>query len=91
MTKQVVLKPLDKQLSEHKDIIKVVVQLSSIISSLKADAIDVLENFSSFSNLWTQVGLDLITFCIVFVTNTGLIPTRKINSGAKGSIYPEAF
>ncbi|MGH0119136.1 UNVERIFIED_CONTAM: hypothetical protein FKN15_052965 [Acipenser sinensis] len=54
MTKQVVLKPLDKQLSEHKDIIKVVVQLSSIISSLKADAIDVLENFSSFSNLWTQ-------------------------------------
>ncbi|XP_041103970.1 dynein heavy chain 5, axonemal [Polyodon spathula] len=54
MTKQVVLKPLDKQLSEHKDIIKVVVQLGSIISSLKADAIDVLENFSSFSNLWTQ-------------------------------------
>ncbi|XP_039610084.1 dynein heavy chain 5, axonemal-like [Polypterus senegalus] len=54
LTKQIVLKTLDKQLSEHKDISKVVIQLNSIVSSLKADAVDVLDNFSQFSSLWNQ-------------------------------------
>uniref|UniRef100_H3AFE6 Dynein axonemal heavy chain 5 n=1 Tax=Latimeria chalumnae TaxID=7897 RepID=H3AFE6_LATCH len=54
LVKQLLLKPLDKQLSEHKDVIKVVIQLNTIISSLKADAVDVLENFSNFSGIWNQ-------------------------------------
>nr|XP_015210363.1 PREDICTED: dynein heavy chain 5, axonemal-like [Lepisosteus oculatus] len=54
LTKQIVLKALDRQLSEHKDISKVVIQLSSIVSSLKADAVDVLDDFSCFSILWNQ-------------------------------------
>ncbi|XP_072567808.1 dynein axonemal heavy chain 5 [Paramormyrops kingsleyae] len=53
-TKQIQLKPLDRQLSEHKDISKVVVQLASIVSSLKTDAVDVLEEFAHFSALWNQ-------------------------------------
>ncbi|XP_036378537.1 dynein heavy chain 5, axonemal, partial [Megalops cyprinoides] len=53
-TKQIVLKPFDRQLSEHKDVTKVVVQLASIVSSLKADAGDVLEEFAHFSTLWNQ-------------------------------------
>ncbi|XP_061094941.1 dynein axonemal heavy chain 5 [Conger conger] len=53
-TKQIVLKPLDRQLSEHKDVTKAVVQLGSIVSSLKADAGDVLDEFSHFSTLWNQ-------------------------------------
>ncbi|KAJ8385596.1 hypothetical protein AAFF_G00184580 [Aldrovandia affinis] len=53
-TKQIVLKPLDRQLSEHKDVTKAVVQLGSIVSSLKADAGDVLEEFAHFSTLWNQ-------------------------------------
>ncbi|XP_068092796.1 dynein axonemal heavy chain 5-like isoform X3 [Hyperolius riggenbachi] len=54
LTKMVVLKPLDKQISEHKDVNKVVIQLSSIVLSLKADATDVLNSFTSFSGLWNQ-------------------------------------
>ncbi|MBN3299228.1 DYH5 protein, partial [Amia calva] len=54
MTKQVVLKPLDRQLSEHKDISKVVLQLGSIVSVLKTDTEDVLKGFSHFSSLWSQ-------------------------------------
>ncbi|XP_067868157.1 dynein axonemal heavy chain 5 isoform X2 [Heterodontus francisci] len=52
--KLVVLKSLDKQISEHKDVTKVVIQLSSIISSLKTDATEILNNFSHFSHLWNQ-------------------------------------
>ncbi|XP_069769396.1 dynein axonemal heavy chain 5 isoform X5 [Narcine bancroftii] len=52
--KQVVLKSVDKQISEHKDVTKVVIQLSSVISSLKSDATKILDNFSSFSHLWNQ-------------------------------------
>ncbi|XP_007895756.2 dynein axonemal heavy chain 5 [Callorhinchus milii] len=54
LAKQVVLKPLDKQISEHKDIIKVVIPLNSIISTLKPDAVEVLDNFSHFSHLWNE-------------------------------------
>ncbi|XP_066545990.1 dynein axonemal heavy chain 5-like [Amia ocellicauda] len=54
MTKQVVLKPLARQLSEHKDISKLVVQLGSIVSALKTDAKDHLKGFSCFSSLWSQ-------------------------------------
>ncbi|XP_072364820.1 dynein axonemal heavy chain 5 [Scyliorhinus torazame] len=52
--KQVVLKSLDKQISEHKDVTKVMIQLSSIVSSLKTDAVEILDNFSHFSHLWNQ-------------------------------------
>ncbi|XP_073486924.1 dynein axonemal heavy chain 5-like [Aquarana catesbeiana] len=54
LTKMVVLKPLDKQISEHKDVSKVVIQLSSIVLSLKTDATDVLNSFTTFSGIWNQ-------------------------------------
>lgn len=53
--KQITLKPLDRQLAEHKDVTKAVVQLSSLVSSLKADAGDVLGGLAHFSTLWSQV------------------------------------
>ncbi|GCC35016.1 hypothetical protein chiPu_0013494 [Chiloscyllium punctatum] len=52
--KQVMLKSLDKQISEHKDITKVVIQLSSIVSSLKTDGVEILDSFSHFAHLWNQ-------------------------------------
>ncbi|XP_051871749.1 dynein axonemal heavy chain 5 [Pristis pectinata] len=52
--KPVVLKPLDKQISEHKDVTKVVIQLGSVISNLKSDAAKILDSFSPFSHLWNQ-------------------------------------
>ncbi|KAJ8010647.1 hypothetical protein DPEC_G00077260 [Dallia pectoralis] len=54
LTKQLVLKPLDRQLAEHKDIIKTVIQLSSMVSSLRTEAGDVLQDFHHFSTLWNQ-------------------------------------
>ncbi|XP_043921456.1 dynein axonemal heavy chain 5-like [Protopterus annectens] len=54
LTKQVVLKPLDKQLTEHKDISKVVIQLSTIISSMKSESMQVLDIFSKYSSIWDQ-------------------------------------
>ncbi|XP_029442962.1 dynein heavy chain 5, axonemal-like [Rhinatrema bivittatum] len=54
ITKMVVLKPLDKQISEHKDVNKVIIQLSSMILSLKVDAADVLNGFAKFSSIWNQ-------------------------------------
>nr|XP_039256499.1 dynein heavy chain 5, axonemal-like [Styela clava] len=48
------IKPIDKQMSEHKDVLKVVVALHSVISSLKSDCDVLLTNFSYFSELWQE-------------------------------------
>ncbi|XP_068603948.1 LOW QUALITY PROTEIN: dynein axonemal heavy chain 5 [Brachionichthys hirsutus] len=49
-----VLRPLDRQLAEHKDINKLVIQLSSIVSSLRPEAAETLSSLSHFSALWIQ-------------------------------------
>ncbi|XP_041422160.1 dynein heavy chain 5, axonemal isoform X4 [Xenopus laevis] len=54
LTKMVMLKPLDKQISEHKDVTKVIIQLSTIVLSLKAEASNVLNSFTKFSGIWNQ-------------------------------------
>ncbi|KAF5902717.1 dynein heavy chain 5, axonemal-like, partial [Clarias magur] len=53
-TKQPILKPLDRQIAEHKDIIKTVVQLNTIVFSLKVDPECILDDLSHFSTLWKQ-------------------------------------
>ncbi|XP_071340329.1 dynein axonemal heavy chain 5 isoform X1 [Trachinotus anak] len=49
-----VLRPLDRQLAEHKDVTKLVIQLSSIVSSLRAQAAETLNELTHFSTLWNQ-------------------------------------
>ncbi|XP_034534414.1 dynein heavy chain 5, axonemal [Notolabrus celidotus] len=49
-----VLRTLERQLGEHKDITKCVMQLGSIVSSLRAQAADTLNQLSHFSALWNQ-------------------------------------
>ncbi|XP_059182778.1 dynein axonemal heavy chain 5 [Centropristis striata] len=49
-----VLRPLDRQLAEHRDITKLVIQLSSIVLSLRDQAADTLSELSHFSTLWNQ-------------------------------------
>ncbi|XP_056290618.1 LOW QUALITY PROTEIN: dynein axonemal heavy chain 5-like [Pseudoliparis swirei] len=49
-----VLRPLDRQLAEHRDVSKLVIQLSSIVSSLRTQAADTLNELSHFSALWNQ-------------------------------------
>ena len=52
-----VIKPLHKIISEHKDVVKIVIQLNSIISTFKADVGEVIESFSQYGHLWAKVGL----------------------------------
>ncbi|XP_068593236.1 dynein axonemal heavy chain 5 [Cebidichthys violaceus] len=49
-----VLRPLDRQLAEHRDVSRLVIQLSSMVSSLRAQAADTLNELSHFSTLWNQ-------------------------------------
>ncbi|KAF4790048.1 hypothetical protein TURU_143619 [Turdus rufiventris] len=54
LTRMVALKPLDKQIIEHKDVNKVVIQLNTIILSLKTEAQVLLKSFSEFSDIWNK-------------------------------------
>uniref|UniRef100_A0A8C3UM51 Dynein axonemal heavy chain 5 n=1 Tax=Catharus ustulatus TaxID=91951 RepID=A0A8C3UM51_CATUS len=55
LTRMVALKPLDKQIIEHKDVNKVVIQLNTVILSLKTEAQVLLKSFSEFSDTWNKV------------------------------------
>lgn len=67
LTRVVALKPLDKQIIEHKDVNKVVIQLNTIILSLKTEALVLLKTFSEFSDIWNKVNcmLNIICCCVV--------------------------
>ncbi|RXN24689.1 dynein heavy chain axonemal-like protein [Labeo rohita] len=54
VTKPLVLRTLDRQVTEHKDVNKALSQLVPVVSSLKADAGDILKGLSQFSDLWKQ-------------------------------------
>ncbi|XP_034615402.1 dynein heavy chain 5, axonemal-like [Trachemys scripta elegans] len=54
LTKMAALRPLDKQISEHKDVNKAMIQLTTIILSLKTEALDILKSFAKFSSIWNQ-------------------------------------
>ncbi len=55
VTKPLLLRTLDRQVTEHKDVNKALSQLVPVVSSLKADAGDILKGLSQFSALWKQV------------------------------------
>ena len=55
LNRMVALKALDKQIIEHKDVNKLVIQLNTIILSLKTEALDLLNSFSEFSGIWNKV------------------------------------
>ena len=49
------IKPLHKVISEHKDVVKIVIQLNSIISTFKADVTDSLDQYTKYNELWNKV------------------------------------
>ncbi|XP_078614020.1 dynein axonemal heavy chain 5-like isoform X3 [Branchiostoma floridae x Branchiostoma japonicum] len=53
-------KTLDKVITEHKDITKVVVSLNSIIGGFKVDCQAILEDFNCFKELWTDEPADTV-------------------------------
>ncbi|XP_064627182.1 dynein axonemal heavy chain 5-like isoform X2 [Lineus longissimus] len=46
------IKPLHKIISEHKDVVKIVIQLSSIINTFKVDVNEILDEFTCYQELW---------------------------------------
>ena len=59
------IKPLHKIISEHKDVVKIVIQLNSIISTFKTDVQEVVDGFSQYSHLWEKVCV-LVLFFIFY-------------------------
>ena len=51
------VKPLHKVISEHKDVVKIVIQLNSIISTFKGDVQESLDVYTKYAELWNQVCL----------------------------------
>lgn len=47
-------KQLAKVIAEHKDVNKLVISLSSVMSSFKEEVADILKNFTGFSELWEK-------------------------------------
>lgn len=45
-------KPFDKQLRDHKDVIKSIIPLNTVISSLKTDSDSLLSSFADYKELW---------------------------------------
>lgn len=50
-----VAKPLNKQVAEHKDVTKIVINLNGILSGMKPDVEEVLKEFKVFEELWASV------------------------------------
>ena len=55
MKPSAVINPLHKVISEHKDVVKIVIQLNSIISTFKSDVQEVIESYSQYGHLWAKV------------------------------------
>jgi dynein heavy chain len=45
-------KPFDKQLRDHKDVIKSLIPLNTVVSSLKSDSESLLKSFGDYRELW---------------------------------------
>ena len=52
-----VIKPLHKLVGDHKDVVKIVIQLQSIISTIKPEIGNVLKEYECYSHLWDKVEL----------------------------------
>ncbi len=60
-----VLKPLHKLISDHKDIAKIVIQLQSIVSTIKPEVQTLLGSFDNYSELWQQVCIPFFYSCLL--------------------------
>ncbi|ELU05307.1 hypothetical protein CAPTEDRAFT_162628 [Capitella teleta] len=47
-----VIKSLHKIVAEHKDIVKIIIQLNSIVATIKPDVQELLDQFLTYSELW---------------------------------------
>ena len=52
---QSVIKPLHKIVADHKDVVKMAVQLNGIMSTLKSDVTSLLAQYNVYDELWADV------------------------------------
>jgi hypothetical protein len=50
-----VIKPLHKIVADHKDVVKINLQLNGIVSTIKPETTDLLTQFAIYSELWDVV------------------------------------
>ena len=53
-----VVKPLHRVIADHKDVIKIVVHLNSVMATLKPQVMERLASYSKYSELWDEVSFD---------------------------------
>lgn len=49
---QNIIKPLHKIIADHKDVVKIVIQLNAIVSTFKSDVLELLETWACYGELW---------------------------------------
>jgi len=54
-----VVKPLHRVIADHKDVIKIVVHLNSVMATLKPQVMEHLAGYSKYSELWDEVSLKI--------------------------------
>lgn len=55
-----VIKPLHKIVADHKDVVKINLQLNGIVSTIKPEVTELLSQFSQYSELWDVVSVNLM-------------------------------
>ena len=52
---QSVIKPLHKIVAEHKDVVKIAMQLNSIVATIKPEVSTLLKEYAIYDELWAEV------------------------------------
>ena len=52
---QSVIKPLHKIVAEHKDVVKIAIQLNSIVATIKPEVSTLLKEYAIYDELWAEV------------------------------------
>ena len=52
---QSVIKPLHKIVAEHKDVVKIAIQLNNIITTIKPEVTTLLKEYCVYDELWAAV------------------------------------
>ena len=56
---QSVIKPLHKIVAEHKDIVKIAIQLNNIVTTIKPEVSTLLKEYAIYDELWSSVSCSL--------------------------------
>ena len=56
------MKPLHKIIADHKDVVKILIQLNSVMSTCKPEIAELLATFSIYSELWDEASSVMVVY-----------------------------